>query len=219
MDQTTLKKIISLLRSATAGYVKPLSESIIELYGKDPFLILTSCLLSLRAKDSMTIHVCRDLFAKVRTPQAIIEMPLEQLEKILFRIGFYKSKALTLKDVSRVLTERFGGTVPNTMEELLSIKGVGRKTANLVMGLAFDEPAICVDIHVHRISNRLGLVKTKTPDETEIALKKILPKHYWTEWNRLLVMWGQNVCTPISPFCSSCIIRPYCKQVGITKSR
>ena len=125
----------------------------------------------------------------------------------------------TLKNVCKVLIDRFEGKVPATEEELLSIKGVGRKTANLVLGLAFGKPAICVDIHVHRISNRLGLVKTKTPEETEMALQKILPKKYWIEWNKLLVIWGQNVCLPISPKCSSCAVRNQCKRIGITKSR
>jgi endonuclease-3 len=219
MTSTILSDVIKALRNATKHYTPPLCNSIIEIYGKDAFLILISCLLSLRAKDSMSIHICKDLFSKAKTPQGILNIPLGELEKILFRIGFYKNKARTLHHVCAALLKSFDGKVPRTMEELLSIKGVGRKTANLVLGLAFDEPALCVDIHVHRISNRLGLVKTKTPEETEYALQKILPKEYWVEWNYLLVLWGQNNCTPLSPRCTSCIIRPHCKQIGVTKFR
>jgi len=214
-----LNQVIKVLQRETRDFQQPLVETIIKEYGKKPFLILASCLLSLRAKDSATIHACRALFEKAQTPQRILDLPTATLEKLLFTIGFYKTKAATLKNVCKILRDRFGGSVPDTEEELLSIKGVGRKTANLVLGLAFDKPAICVDIHVHRISNRLGLVKTKTPEETEAALAQVLPKKYWIEWNKLLVMWGQNVCTPLSPRCSTCAIKDMCKRVGVTKSR
>ena len=211
--------IIRKLREATKGYTPTLSEIIIAEYGKDPFLILISCLLSLRARDLVTIHVSRDLFACATTPREILSLPLPELEKIIFRIGFYKQKARGLHAACRFLLTHFNGNVPRTEEELLRIPGVGRKTANLVLGLAYDIPAICVDIHVHRISNRLGLVTTKTPEETEEALKKIIPKENWIEWNKLLVLWGQNVCTPLSPFCSKCVIYDECKRVGVTRSR
>ncbi len=212
-------KLITLLRRTTKKFTRPLSDMIVEEFGKDPYLILISCLLSLRARDTTTIQVCRDLFAHAKTPKEIIELPLKNLEKIIFPIGFYKHKAKTLKYVTRVLLERFKGKVPRTEEELLSIKGVGQKTANLVLGVAFGIPAICVDVHVHRISNRLGLIKTKNVEETEQALQKIIPKHYWIEWNRLIVMWGQNVCVPLSPFCSTCAIRSFCSRIGVTRSR
>ncbi len=212
-------KIRQRLRAETRGFTPPLVDSIITEFGHDPFLILISCLLSLRAKDSVTIHICRDLFNKAKTPQEILAIPKAQLEKIIYKIGFYRNKAQILHEVSLIILNRFKGIVPGTEKELLSIKGVGRKTANLVLGLGFGIPAICVDIHVHRISNRLGLVKTTTPEETEEALKKLLPKEHWIEWNKLLVMWGQNICVPVSPFCSKCAIRPLCKRVGVTKSR
>ncbi len=215
----TISKIVNILRTATKNYTPPLIDLIIEEYGKKPFLILTGCLLSLRARDIATIHVCRSLFKQAQTPDEILAIPLHKLEQIVFTTGFYKNKAKSLHEVSRTLIDQFGGKVPQTSEELLSIKGVGPKTANLVLGLAFGIPAICVDTHVHRISNRLGIIKTKTPEETERALMKVIPKKYWIEWNKLLVMWGQNVCVPISPFCSRCDIRPYCKRVGVTKSR
>lgn len=211
--------IVRILRKATKGYELPLSDQIIKEYGKDPYLLLISCLLSLRARDVSTIHVCRELFKYAKTPKELLAIPLVKLEKIIYKTGFYITKARVLRLVSQRLLDDFGGKVPKTKEELLSLHGVGQKTANLVLSLAFGIPAICVDTHVHKISNRLGLVKTKNADQTEKALEKILPKKYWIEWNRLLVMWGQNVCVPISPFCSLCAIRPYCKRVGVTKSR
>ena len=219
MKKSYVEKIIATLRDRTENLPKPLVNTIIEEYGRDPFLILISCLLSLRAKDIVTIHVCRELFAQAKTPQQLLAIATGALEKILFRLGFYKNKAQTLREVSKTLLQSFDGRVPETEAELLSIKGVGRKTANLVLGLAFGKPAICVDVHVHRISNRLGLVNTKTVEETEAALQRLLPQNFWIEWNNLLVVWGQNVCVPVSPFCSKCAIRPYCARRDITKSR
>ena len=215
----SLQAMVAALRKATKGFLLPLSDHVIAEFGNDPFLILISCLLSLRAKDLATIPICSVLFKRVKTPQEFLNAPLPELEKIIYRIGFYKQKAKTLHAVSRELLERFDGKVPRTEEELLTLPGVGRKTANLVLGIAYGIPAICVDIHVHRISNRLGLVKTKTPQETEEALMKILPKDLWIEYNKLIVMWGQNVCVPVSPFCSRCDVREYCKRVGVKKSR
>lgn len=199
--------------------VQPMVFTISDEFGKNPFLILISCLLSLRAKDTTTLPICRILFKKAQTPEEILAIPLPKLEKIIYKTGFYKRKAKQLHLVSKEILERFGGVVPKTERELLSIKGVGIKTANLVLAEAYDIPAICVDTHVHRISNRLGIVKTKTPDATEKALKLVLPKKYWREWNRLLVMWGQNICVPVSPFCSKCAIYDYCDRVGVTRSR
>lgn len=212
-------EIIDLLRQATAGMPEPASAQIIADYGKDPFLILVSCLLSLRAKDTMSVPVSRELFKRVRTPQQLVDMPRVELERIIHPIGFYRNKARTLQDVAKTLIDNFGGCVPHTEEELLSIKGIGRKTANLVLGEAFAIPAICVDIHVHRISNRLGLVKTTTPEETEEWLKYVLPREYWIEINRLLVMWGQNICLPTVPRCSQCALEGLCPKFGVKKSR
>lgn len=214
-----LDKIVSQLQESTRAFTPPLIDIIIKEYGKKPFLILVGCLLSLRAKDVMTIHVCRDLFAVAQSPQQMLCIPIRALEKIIYRVGFYKNKAKQLHEVSQILIDRFQADVPKSAQELLSIKGIGPKTANLVLGLAFDTPAICVDTHVHRISNRLGLIQTKTPEETEAALKRILPKHYWIDWNNLLVMWGQNVCTPLSPFCSTCTISDMCPKIAVSKSR
>lgn len=216
---STLERIITILRREVTKYPPTLMETIITEYGKNPFLILISCLLSLRAQDKTTIHVCRALFARAQTPKAMLQLADDALEKIIFKSGFYKNKAQVIKHVCRVLTEQWDGCVPCTYDNLIAIKGIGPKTANLVMSMAFDTPAICVDTHVHRISQRLGLVCTKRVDQTEQELKKILPQTYWSEWNRLLVIWGQQVCTPLLPHCSQCAIQKLCQRVGVEKHR
>lgn len=194
-------------------------DTIVKEYGQDPFLILVSCLLSLRSKDIVTLPVCRILFQQAQTPEEILAIPLSSLESIVFKLGFYRQKARTLHSVSRDLIQRFGGKVPDSHQKLISIVGVGPKTANLVMGHAFGVPSICVDTHVHRISNRLGLISTRTPEETEMALKKVVPEKYWIELNSLLVMWGQNICAPISPWCSKCALFDMCERKDVKKSR
>lgn len=215
----TAKNIITVLRKATKDMMPPLIDLVVAEFGHDPYLIIIACLLSLRAKDTTTIHVCRELFTRVRTPAAMLELNRQELERIIFKTGFYKNKADVLQHVSRELIERFGSQVPKSYDELMSIKGVGPKTANLVLGLAFGTPAICVDTHVHRISNRLGLIKTATPEQTEVALKRVLDKQDWIIWNHLLVIWGQNICAPVSPRCSGCAIKGLCPRVGVSKSR
>ncbi len=211
--------LIEVLRNETQWFPDPLVDMINTEFGHHPFLMLIACLLSLRARDSTTIHICRDLFSRATTPAELLDMPRQELEHIIFKSGFYKTKARVIQEVSKILLDSYNGMVPVTFEELILLPGVGPKTANLVLGLAFGTPKICVDTHVHRISNRLGLITTKTPEETEHALEKKLPKNYWIEWNKLLVKWGQNICTPISPRCSTCAIRPWCKRIGVTKHR
>ena len=211
VNKKNIPKIISLIRKHTKKFEQPLIDKVIEEYGKKPFLILISCLLSLRSKDSVTIHVVRDLFKIAKIPKEILSMPLSQLEKLIFKIGFYRNKAKVLHQVSKVIHEKFSDKVPDSMEELLSIKGIGRKTANIVLSEAFGiDEGIAVDVHVHRISNRLGIIKTKTAEESEKKLMKILPKKYWGDWNHLLVIWGQNVCAPRNPKCSKCAINSHC---------
>lgn len=214
-----INKFIKILEKNINNFQPPLVEQIIKEYSKNPFLILISCLLSLRSKDSITIHICRKLFSIAKTPKEILELQQNELEKLIYKIGFYKNKSKVLLEVSNIILQKFNGKVPNTMEKLLSIKGVGRKTANLVLGLAFDVPSIIVDIHVHRISNRMGIIQTKDTLQSELELQKILPKKYWTEWNKLLVMWGQNICRPISPKCSKCALNKICKKIGVLKHR
>lgn len=213
------KEIIKILLKSTKDFTPTLITQITDNHGKNPFLILICCLLSLRSKDTVTIHVCNDLLKIAKTPQGILNIPLDKLEKIIFKIGFYKNKAKVLHNVSQMILDKYYGKVPRTEEELLKLPGVGRKTANLVLGLAFDKPAICVDIHVHRISNRLGLIETKTAEQTELALQQILDKKDWTIWNDLIVKHGQNICTPTSPKCSQCAIKKYCKQISVNKTR
>jgi endonuclease-3 len=207
------------LRASVAHAELPLVDQMIEQHGKNPFIILISCLLSLRARDVVTIHVCKDLFSRIKTPQQLLALPIEELETIIYKTGYYKTKAKTLRTVSQLLIDKHNSMVPANKEELIALPGVGLKTANLVLGLAYDVPAICVDTHVHRISNIWGLVQTKTPDETEEALKTVLPQEYWIEWNRLLVMLGQSTCTPPRPKCSQCPLRSLCPRIGVVKSR
>ncbi len=198
--------LIKKLRFYTQEFPEPLINSLIKEFGKDPFLILIGCLMSLRVRDTQTAKVCSILFKQARTPEQIYRMSLADLEKILHPLGFYKRKAKILHDVSGEIIKRFHGRVPDNKADLLSIKGVGHKTANLVLGMAFGIPAICVDTHVHKISNKLGLVKTRTPDQTEKALERIVPKKYWIEFNTLLVKWGQNSCTHFVPSCPRCSV-------------
>ncbi|MGB8367630.1 MAG: endonuclease III [Candidatus Babeliales bacterium] len=214
-----LIEIIHMLHRATKGMTEPAVTQIINKYGQDPFLVFISCLLSLRTKDTVSLPASYRLFSVAQTPQELLQISVNHLEKIIYPVAFYRKRAEQLHIVCKDLIERFDGKVPSDEKDLLFFKGVGRKTMNLVRGEGFGIPAICVDTHVHRISNRLGLVTTKTPHETEIALQELLPKKYWIEYNRLLVMWGQNICVPISPFCSRCAIANLCEKVNVKKSR
>ncbi len=216
--QPDIDKIIKILRKEIRRFVVPIVTEVSQRR-RDPFEVLVTTILSLRTKDEVTRAAARRLLEKVHTPQDIIDIPEQELARLIFPVGFYKTKAKNLKNISKDLIEKFEGKVPDDLDELLKLKGVGRKTANLVITLAFGKPGICVDTHVHRVSNRLGYVATKTPETTEMALREKLPPQYWIEYNDLLVTWGQNICRPISPFCSKCAIRPYCKQVGVVTHR
>lgn len=198
---------------------RPAAELIVQKYGKDPFVILISCILSLRTTDRVSYDASVRLFAIARTPKEFLSIPEQKIAECIFPVGFYRKKAYTIKCISFVLIKQCERTVVLTFDQLLALPGVGRKTANLVLGYAYEIPAICVDTHVHRVSNRLGLVKTKTPGETEEALKKIIPQQHWIELNSLLVMWGQNICRPQSPKCSECPFFNECPKVGVTKKR
>jgi endonuclease-3 len=204
--------VVEMLVKATTNMSKPMIDTVIEEYNKDPFRVLVACLLSLRSRDAQTIHVVRDVFALAKTPQEMSCLSIEVLERIIYPIGFYHQKAKTIQTVSREIIERFLGNVPDNEEDLLSIPGIGRKTATLVLSMAFDKPALCVDVHVHRISNRIGLVNTTNPHETEIELKKLLPQEYWRLCNRVFVQWGQSICLPVRPCCQSCVVNPICQK-------
>jgi endonuclease-3 len=186
---------------------------------RDPFLILISTLLSLRTKDEVTAEATGRLFALASTPEAMLKVPQAKIAKVIFPVGFYRNKAKTIHHTCRELIDRFGSKVPDNLDDLLSIKGVGRKTANLVVTLAYGKNGICVDTHVHRISNRLGYVATKNPDETEMALRGKLPRKHWIIYNTLLVAFGRKTCKPVSPLCSTCPLSRYCDRVGVTISR
>ncbi len=182
---------------------------------KDPYLVLISCLLSLRTKDKTTIEASRRLFALAKTPIEVLKLKPKQIEQIIYPVGFYRNKAKTIIALSHRIIKDFGGKVPGDLESLLSFKGVGRKTANLVLGLGFGIPAICVDTHVHRIPNRLGWIKTSEPFESEEVLKQIIPKSYWIKLNTVLVTFGQNICLPVSPRCKICAVNKMCRRVGV----
>ncbi|HBA53906.1 endonuclease III domain-containing protein [Syntrophorhabdus aromaticivorans] len=218
MKNFPFKEMIGTLKNAVQGDV-PVVTRISRSDGGNPFLILVSTLLSLRTKDETTDMVMQRLVERAATPEDILEIPLKELETILYPVGFYRNKATVLKAVSRTIIEQYGGVVPDTIEELLTIKGVGRKTANLVVTEAYGKPGICVDTHVHRISNRMGIVATRNPHETEEALRKILPKEYWIIYNTLLVAFGRKTCKPVSPFCTVCPVVHLCKQAGVTRHR
>lgn len=186
---------------------------------RDPFRVLIACLLSLRTKDETTGPAAARLFALADTPEGVRRLSSRAIERAIYPVGFYRTKARVLREVSRDLIERFGGSVPDDIDALLTLKGVGRKTANLVVTQGFNKPGICVDVHVHRISNRWDYVRTRTPEETETALRRRLPRRYWIGYNDLLVSFGQNICLPVSPHCSRCPIRAGCPRRGVVRSR
>jgi len=185
----------------------------------NPFKILISCLLSLRARDENTEKVSAKLFDIVDTPEEIFKLPTRKLEKLIYPSGHYRKKARTLKHVSKELIKKFNSKVPEIKEELLSIKGIGPKTANIVLAFAFGELVLPIDTHCHRIPNRLGWIKTKTAEKTEKELEKILPKKYWKEFNAIFVQFGREICQPISPWCSKCPIKKYCERISVGRSR
>lgn len=185
----------------------------------NPFLILIGTLLSLRTKDELTDKVMERLMKKAKTPEEILQLPIEELQKLIYPVGFYRNKSRVLKHVSQVILKDYHGVVPDTIDELLKINGIGRKTANLVITEAYGKLGICVDTHVHRISNRMGIIRTKNPHQTEEALKKVLPEKYWIIYNTLLVTFGRNICKPISPLCSTCPVFHLCQRVGVTRHR
>ena len=185
----------------------------------DPFAVLVSCIISLRTRDEVTELASARLFTLAKLPAELLELSNAKIEKAIYPAAFYRNKTKSLKELCQVLVKEYSGKVPDKLEELLKLKGVGRKTANLTLILGHNKPGICVDIHVHRISNRWGYVKTKSPDETEMVLREILPKRFWKGYNDLLVSFGQNLCKPVSPFCSSCPIEDQCPKIGVNRSR
>ncbi|MBF0595298.1 MAG: endonuclease III [Candidatus Omnitrophica bacterium] len=214
----SISMVIGKIRTAMQDLPDP-SVTLVGKKWQSPYLVLISCLLSLRTKDATTLPASERLFCLGRTPEAMVKLSIPDIERAIFPVGFYHTKARRIVDISHDILKRFNGQVPDTLEGLLSLKGVGRKTANLVLVEGFGKYGICVDTHVHRISNRLGFIKTRTPEATEQALREKLPKKFWKDYNALLVLWGQNVCRPVSPKCSECPVREMCSRVGVIANR
>jgi endonuclease III len=215
MTHENIGDALSFLRKMNRRF----SPAVVAHYTETPFTVLIACLLSLRTQDRTTDAASERLFKLAKTPAAMLKIPLPLIRKAIYPVGFYNTKAVGILKISEILVKQYGGKVPDTLEKLLELPGVGRKTANLTLTLGFGKPGICVDTHVHRICNRWGYVKTKTPDDTEMALRKKLPTRYWIELNDLLVTYGQNICQPVSPLCSQCKLRTICPRRGVTFSR
>jgi endonuclease III len=214
----SIGRVLTVLRREARGWDAPVL-TLMAAEKHDPFLTLIGCILSLRTNDKTTAIAAPRLFAKARTPAEMLALEPHEIEELIYPVGFYRTKARGIREICRDLIERFGGRVPDEIDDLVTLKGVGRKTANLVVTESFRKPGICVDTHVHRISNRWGLVATTTADKTEVALRQVLPRRYWIEYNSLLVAFGQTLCHPTSPWCSRCPIAMRCPRIGVTRSR
>lgn len=215
MPKIEWSEVIVSMRSAVGGAEKPAVEY--EL--RDPFRVLVSTIISLRTKDEVTAIASRRLLRRAPNPRTLVDVDEVEIQQLIFPAGFYRNKARHLRETARQLIDRFSGKVPTEMDDLLSLPGVGRKTANLVRNLGYGLPGICVDTHVHRISNRLGWVQTTGPDKTEKALEEVLPEEHWIPINGLMVRFGKTICTPISPFCSRCPLSHSCPRRGVTRTR
>jgi endonuclease-3 len=214
------KHIPEILKILSKKYPSSSNKTLNRMRKKpDAFKVLIACLLSLRARDENTEKVSKELFKVAKTPKQIVKLPTKKLEKLIYSSGHYKKKTQVLKHVSKKLIKKFNSTVPNTREELMSIKGIGPKTANIVLAFAFGECVIPVDTHCHRIPNRLGWVITKTAEKTEIKLEKIIPQKHKCEFNAVFVQFGREICQPISPKCSICPIKKFCPRIGVNRSR
>lgn len=218
MKKVDIEAIYRILSEEVKNYKVPVVD-LIETQTQDPFKVLVATILSARTKDETTAKVCERLFSKIKNFKDLERFSEKEIQGLIYPVGFYKNKAKHLKKLPDVIKEEFNGKIPEEIDDLLKLPGVGRKTANLVRAVAFKKDGMCVDVHVHRITNRLGYVKTKTPFETEMELRKKLPKRHWEKINSLFVAFGQNTCRPISPHCSRCPITRYCNQVGVKNSR
>lgn len=219
MKADNIPAILKIVRQEYKRFRTPYVTEVAEELKRSPFKVLISCLVSLRTRDDVTREASQRLFRLADTPSAMLTLSIAKIERAIYPAGFYRTKARTIIEISKELVERRSSKVPDTIEGLLELKGVGRKTANLVLTLGFGKPGICVDTHVHRITNRWGLVETGTPAETEYALRETLPRRYWIIINDLLVAYGQNVCGPLSPLCSACPISRWCERRNVKRSR
>ncbi len=218
MKADDIHKIVKILARETPKWDVPIVTLVAET-SKDPFKVLISTVLSLRTKDETTAEATRRLFNLADNPADMLKLSEKEIIKAIYPVGFYKTKAKNIKSICSDLILKYGSKVPDEIDELLKLNGVGRKTANLVVTLGYDKAGICVDTHVHRISNRFGYIKTKTPNETEAVLRKKLPREHWIDYNSLLVSFGQHLCRPISPKCSQCPVIKFCDRIGVTTSR
>ena len=219
VDNETIHEIVRRLEAEYPKWREPIVSQLAGRRRKDPFLVLIGTLLSLRTRDETTAGAIDRLWALADNPRDMAALAPEAVAKAIYPVGFYNNKAKTILEVCRQLLDRWGGAVPKDLDVLLTLPGVGRKTANLVVAIGYGEDAICVDTHVHRISNRFGYVKTKAPDDTEMVLRRILPREHWIRYNDLLVAFGQNLCGPLSPRCSECPVGDLCPRVGVTRHR
>ena len=218
MTTIDIDQAIALLREKVKDFQVPIVD-LVQAQTEEPWKVLVATILSARTNDLTTAVAVKKLFKRVKDVQQLADLSLVQLEKLIFPVGFYRNKAKFLKQLPGVLDDKFRGKIPDDIDSLVKLPGVGRKTANLVVAVAFGKPAICVDTHVHRISNRWGYVQTKNPEKTEFALREKLPKKYWIEYNDLLVSFGQHLCRPISPVCSQCPVEKFCDRVGVKTHR
>jgi len=212
IDNSNISEVLSIVRKAVSKFERP---AVSVVANRDPFKVLIATILSARTKDEVTIKASRKLFSAADNPQDMLKLGEEKISELIYPVGFYRNKAKNIVQICKELVEKYNGKVPDTMEELLKLKGVGRKTANLVLILGYDKMGICVDTHVHRITNRWGYVKTKTPEETEMELRKKLPKKHWKEINELLVSFGQHICKPVKPQCNTCPMQKLCPRIGV----
>ena len=218
MKKVPIEKVYSVLKKEVQKYTVPVVD-LIKIKTHDPVKVLIATILSARTKDEVTVEVCKKLFSKVKKIADLKKFTVRQIEKLIYPVGFYRNKAKMLKKLPLVLEEKFKGVIPSTVEELVELPGVGRKTANLVVAVGFGKPAVCIDVHCHRIFNRLGYIKSNTPFETEMKIRKKLPIKYWEKINSVLVAFGQNLCRPVSPYCSRCSVVKYCNKVGVKTTR
>ncbi len=219
MKDRDIHEVITILEDETSRWTDTALTLVAEQTRHDPFRILIGTVLSLRTKDETTAVACERLFGLADNPETMLTLPEETVDRTIYPVGFHTTKARNILEICRILADKFNGIVPDDIDTLVTLPGVGRKTANLVVTIGYDKPGICVDTHVHRISNRWGYISTRNPDRSESALREKLPSEYWIRYNDLLVMYGQNLCKPVSPFCSRCRLSPFCDRVDVGKHR
>lgn len=218
MRDEDIHAVLRIVRREIKKWSEPV-VGIVASQSSNPFMILIACVLSLRTKDQTTNEACQRLFALASDLTSMRRLSLKRLQQAIYPVGFYRTKAKQIRQICHRLLNSYGGKVPDSIDELLTLNGVGRKTANLIVTVGYKKPGICVDVHVHRICNRWGYVKTLKPEETEVVLRRKLPQRYWITFNDLLVPFGQNLCRPISPFCSQCKLSSFCQRVGVLSTR